>query len=296
MAKRGFTIDFGFIPVPEEAPDADPPLLQCEWQLLTYLLKQVRFGEELPAVSDDELIHGILDEKGRRKDQGCRLSRNSLKTARQGLVDRGWLEAKNTSSDPTRPRWMYRLVTAKRNRKPSGESDTADEVKDQQLVSKFDSVTDGRQLSNSESAVSKIDCAGVTSRQPVSKVDTCNKEDRKTKNLNKELEAPGDERPISASVLAIAQRTFWTMFESLPKRTDFDPDKDKMTRIRIAAVKSGLPLGEVKTMLRQLPEWHDWKYLELIDSQAEIDFPSSPAKQPESTWKKLQREYRGGQA
>jgi DNA-binding MarR family transcriptional regulator len=103
----------------------------------------------------------------------------------------------------------------------------------------------------------------------------------------------GGARPRSVSELAISQKDFWKILEALPSRSDLTSDQNKMHRVRIAAIKSGLGLPNAKEQLCQHPDWRDWKYLELIDSQKEIEFPDSDRKPAESTWQKMKREYEG---
>lgn len=170
LAEKGFKLDFAFIPFPEDTVEADPPLLQCEWQLLGYLLKQIRFGEALQPLADDELLNGIIEVingESARIDRGCGLSRNGLKKARESLVERGWLLVSNMSTDPSRPRWMYRLLLKRRA------------VTSRQQVSQRDSGANGQELSQQVTEPSQFDSAVSQSDSAVSQRDTCNKEDRK---------------------------------------------------------------------------------------------------------------------
>jgi hypothetical protein len=195
------SFDFNFVPMPEEIWDECIPLSLSEFRFLGYLCKQIRFGEALKPITDEEMMHGVL-EKGKRKDQGCGLlSRNGIKQAREALAERGWIEAINVSNDPTRPRWNYRLLLGTK-----GETAT---VSARQLVSQRDTVTARQVVSHDDSAVSQHDSGSVTARQQVSSADTCNKEEESTKNLDKELERSKAEikpAPISQYAQTAEQR------------------------------------------------------------------------------------------
>ncbi len=188
MPKPIRSLDFSFVPFPAEVWDEDIPLALGEFRLLGYLCKQIRFGEALRALADEELMHGIYED-GRRKDKGCGLSRNGIKKAREALVERGWLNAENISDDVTRPRWQYRLLLGKKGEVSVSQRDSSG-VTERQLVSQRDTVTPRQLVSPPDSAVSRGDSDGVTARQPVSQRDTCNKEEETSKNLDQVLETP----------------------------------------------------------------------------------------------------------
>jgi hypothetical protein len=184
MAKGIKSLSFSFVPFPSEVWDDVVPLSLSEFRFLGYLCKQIRFGEALRPISDDEMMHGIFED-GDRKDRGCGLaSRNGVKQAREALVERGWITAQNVSQDPSRPRWMYELVLAKEKRSHG--------VTAGQLVSQRDTGTERQEVSPDDSTVSQDDTGGVTARQLVSPADTCNKEVRNTKTIDEEPEGAGD--------------------------------------------------------------------------------------------------------
>jgi hypothetical protein len=90
---RGLRIDFRFVPFPQEIWREGLDLTESEFKLLGYLLyHQARFGQSIIALSDDEMLNGRR-HNGERVDRGCGIKgRNNLKTARQKLIERGWLD------------------------------------------------------------------------------------------------------------------------------------------------------------------------------------------------------------
>ncbi len=91
---KGIRIDFLFVPFPQEIWREGLDLTESEFKLLGYLLyHQARFGRGIIAMSDDEMLNGRRGPNGARVDSGCGIKgRNNLKTARQKLIDRDWLE------------------------------------------------------------------------------------------------------------------------------------------------------------------------------------------------------------
>lgn len=207
---RGFRIGFEFIPMPLESITVDPPLILAELKLLLYLLKQVRFGEAPEPISDDELLNGTFNSQGDREDTGCGLSRNSLRTGRDALIERGWLEVESVSNDRTRPRFIHRLVLANSRQRVA--------VKKSELVSNFDTVKKSEQVSEIDSAVSNSDTAVSKLDSAVSNFDRCNKEEEST-NRKTSIEKAGDrERRLSP-----AERDTWDLRRYREARKDIAP-------------------------------------------------------------------------
>jgi hypothetical protein len=287
MAKlRSF--DFNFVPMPEEIWDECIPLSLSEFRFLGYLCKQIRFGEALKPITDEEMMHGVL-EKGKRKDQGCGLlSRNGIKQAREALVERGWIEAINISNDPTRPRWNYRLLLGTK-----GETAT---VTTRQLVSQRDTVPARQVVSRDDGAVSQRDSGSVTARQLVSPDDTCNKEEESTKNLDKELERSKAEikpAPVSQTSQTTEQRQkqanldSWdlrrwqeAMRESEPHpgaRVGAhveDPDGEWRARAKRAAFVAGIMPVRIVALLKQ--HFPNDKNIDLLYPEHPQLFPQQP--------------------
>lgn len=107
--------------MPEDCVTADPPLLECEWVLLAYICKQIRFGERMEPFSVDELMNGrwFTDQDGDpyRADRGSRLSRNAVVKAMDKLEKRGWIVVLNVSSDKSRPKYEITLNIRKKGEK-----------------------------------------------------------------------------------------------------------------------------------------------------------------------------------
>jgi hypothetical protein len=248
---RGLKIEFAFVPMPLEAFDPENPLREAGLRLLAYILKHTRFGEAFPEVTYEELLNGITDERGRRKDHGCGLSRNGIKNGQAELEERGWLEAKNLSTDKSRPRWKYRLILGDREVSPSDNA-----------LSRNDSVTKEQVISRSDNALSPSDSGTVTKCEVLSPNDRCNKEEESTKNLDKELEKAGDgKRPR----LSQPERDTWdlrrwrkAMEDSSPQtgsREHFLEGEERarfyLQRQRDAAYVAGISLTRLQQLLKQ---------------------------------------------
>jgi hypothetical protein len=242
---RGIKIEFAFVPMPLEAFDADNPLREAGLRLLAYILKHTRFGEAFPEVTYEELLNGILDDRGRRRDNGCGLSRNGIKNGQTELEERGWLEAKNLSTDKSRPRWKYRLVLGEREVSPS---DSA--------LSRNDSSSKVQVVSRPDSASSPSDHATVTSCEVPSPNDTCNKEEESTKNLDKELEKAGDGKRHR---LSQTERDSWDLrrwreeFDKLQRSSvgsGNGSDREWLESAKTAAMRAGVTLRRLHELLK----------------------------------------------
>lgn len=91
-------LKYHFLPYPQEIVDEGLKLSLGEYRLLGYLLRhEVRLGGAIVRMKQDELIRGRLLANGNRADKGCGLtSGRDLRSAREALVGRGWLEVTDT--------------------------------------------------------------------------------------------------------------------------------------------------------------------------------------------------------
>lgn len=90
---RGMRIEFRFVPFPQEIWKDGIDLTEAEFKLLGYLLyHQVRFGQTIIGLTDDEMLNGTKF-RGSRIDAGCGVKgRNNFKAARDKLIEREWIE------------------------------------------------------------------------------------------------------------------------------------------------------------------------------------------------------------
>lgn len=123
---KGVKIRFGFVAMPEEIWTQNIALTLGEFRLLGYLIFKTRYGKTPPLMSYDELMNGPWKD-GRRADQGCGLSRNTLKQAIVDLEARGWVKFTDTSENPNLPKMETRLLISEEEVSeidpPSSESD-----------------------------------------------------------------------------------------------------------------------------------------------------------------------------
>src|SRR5258708_6144060 len=87
-----------------------------------------------------------------------------------------------------------------------------------------------------------------------------NKEARLSQDFSQDLR--GRERPLSPSVLLIARENFWKIYDGLERNPEKSWHADAMDRLRISAVRPGLPLAQTQAMLREHPRWQTWKFLD----------------------------------
>lgn len=88
-------------------------LSDCELRLYLYLSRhQLMYGPSEPVrLADREILSGRFRKGGVRMDGGAGIgSRNRLRKAREGLVERGLLEVRRDQGDAARQRTFYRLV------------------------------------------------------------------------------------------------------------------------------------------------------------------------------------------
>lgn len=144
---KGVKIRFGFVAMPEEIWTQNIALTLGEFRLLGYLIFKTRYGKTPPLMSYDELMNGPWKD-GKRADQGCGLSRNTLKQAIADLEKRGWVKFTDTSENPNLPKMETRLLIAEEEVSeidpPSSDSDdgipkASSESDDQSAVSSSDS-------------------------------------------------------------------------------------------------------------------------------------------------------------
>ncbi len=272
-SSNGFSIGFDFVPMPTCIWNEVVDLSLGEFRLLGYLNKQLRFGEEMPPLSDDELINGRLaldcNDVLRRIDCGCGLSRNGIKLARKALSDRGWLEMTNVSKDTSRPQYLYRVLLSREASHYGAMCHAVPRGAEWQEVAQNDSV-----VSQRAKAVSQCDDA-------VARPDTCNKEEEKSSR--KTSKEKGEVNPpLSPNVLLIAQQNFMKRLEDDPAthlgkfavQGQDNPRRALFIHIRMAAKSVGLSYEQARKFLADHPTWCDWEDLKLLDSQQEIEFPA----------------------
>lgn len=83
-------------------------------------------------------------------------------------------------------------------------------------------------------------------------------------------------RPSGSSAKMIAQKQMWDEFEKrAPQPGSYiaNPDAEKFYRLKVSANRVGLTATELKSILREHPDWKDWPYTEMIDSQQDL-FPA----------------------
>lgn len=125
MAQRGNNIPYEFIAFPVDIFTANTPLTRSELMLLAYLLMQVRFGKEVPALTDDDLLNGVRRADGTREDNGCGIGGgNNFKKAREGLVARGWLEVKQINRYVRTYKPILEVFATIRNGQSASETDS----------------------------------------------------------------------------------------------------------------------------------------------------------------------------
>ena len=112
MEKQPITIDYHFVPFPQEIWDNNIDMTLGEFRLFGYLLRyQMRFGRGiLIRLTDDELMNGKRNKEGKRVDKGCGLtSHNSLTKAKEALLKKGWITVRENFSDKARPKKWYKI-------------------------------------------------------------------------------------------------------------------------------------------------------------------------------------------
>lgn len=91
-------LGFQFVPFPREIWTDNIQLSQSEFRLLGWLLCDLKFGVQRYSFTDDELL------TSKHNGPPLNLARNSLKKARQGLQDKGFLTAERSLDT-----WTYTL-------------------------------------------------------------------------------------------------------------------------------------------------------------------------------------------
>lgn len=100
-------INFKFIPFPVDIVDDGVDLSLGEYRLLGYILRyRFKTGSEIMRLSQDQLLRGVKRPDGSRRDKGCGItSPRDLKTAREKLVERGWIR-----TDDSRDGMLYEIM------------------------------------------------------------------------------------------------------------------------------------------------------------------------------------------
>jgi hypothetical protein len=97
---------------------------------------------------------------------------------------------------------------------------------------------------------------------------------------NRSLRSPA---PMSQSVWLIAKKEFWAeVYRTAPQVGLYVPsvDANLLERFRAAASPAGMTLTQAKQAVSENPHYRNWPHIELIDSQAEIDFPEPEKPKP----------------
>lgn len=140
-------IGFDFVPFPRDIWDKNIQLTLGEFRLFGYLLRhQLRFRVTQPVrITDDEMMYGRKKKDGSRIDQGCGITGpNSLKDARQRLLEKRWIRVDEDLSDPARPKRWY-LVEVSDSDTQLSETDTSLSETDA-LLSDSDTRSDSREI------------------------------------------------------------------------------------------------------------------------------------------------------
>ncbi len=106
-------IDFSFVPFPREIWTDSIDLTQAEFRLLGWFCCNLKLGFPQPEISDEQILNGFKNGDAIYPPAG--LSRNSLRRAREGLVEKELLTITKKSDGGGRGNeavWIYRLNLA----------------------------------------------------------------------------------------------------------------------------------------------------------------------------------------
>ena len=149
-------ISYNFVAFPREIWDKNIDLTLGEFRLLGYLLRhQLRFGIKAAIkMTDDEIMHGKKEKDGKRMDKGCGLtSPNSIKDARDRLLEKRWIKMTEDLSDKARPKRTYIVLVED----DSETSDSDGEVSDSDTLKTNEFSSNDSTPSESDSTLSRSD-------------------------------------------------------------------------------------------------------------------------------------------
>lgn len=95
------SIGFNFVALPQAIWDDAIELTLAEFRLIGYLARHYhRFENRRIDLTQDEILNGAKRKSGERYDKGCGISSGeSLRNAREKLVDRGWIRVHKVGTE-----------------------------------------------------------------------------------------------------------------------------------------------------------------------------------------------------